>query len=169
MRQAAQSKRRASPKPRMPSLDHKVPPPIVGALAGLAMWLLAPVGPSWSVGHAPSSAVVALLVVVGLAFDILGLLAFRASRTTVNPMKPERASALVTRGVYRVTRNPMYVGMCFLLLAWAVHLSALLPFAGPLLFGLYIDRFQIQPEERVLAQLFGEQFTQYSVRVRRWL
>ncbi len=63
----------------------------------------------------------------------------------------------------------MYVGMCFLLLAWAVHLSALLPFAGPVLFALYITRFQIQPEERALIQLFGEQYVQYTARVRRWL
>ncbi len=133
------------------------------------MWLVAPVGPSWSVSPALSYAVVVLLVVVGFAFDLLGLLAFRASQTTVNPLKPERASALVTSGVYRFTRNPIYVGMCFLLLAWAVYLSALLPFAGPLVFVLYITRFQIQPEELVLVQLFGEQYAQYTTRVRRWL
>ena len=133
------------------------------------MWLVAPIGPAWAVSPAAGYAAIALLVVVGLAFDLLGLLAFRAAQTTVNPLKPQRASALVTGGVYQVTRNPMYVGMCFLLLAWAVHLSALLPFAGPVLFALYITRFQIQPEERALIQLFGEQYVQYTARVRRWL
>ena len=63
----------------------------------------------------------------------------------------------------------MYVGMCFLLLAWAVYLSALLPFAGPAIFVLYITRFQIKPEERVLGQLFGEQYAEYTSRVPRWL
>lgn len=150
-------------------LDNKIPPPAVGALVGLAMWLVAPVGPALGFGPEARIGVVGILVLAGVAFDVLGLLAFRAAHTTVNPLKPQRASVLVTHGVYRVTRNPMYVGMCCLLLAWAVYLSALLPFAGPVLFVLYMTRFQIQPEERVLRRLFGEQFVQYTSRVRRWL
>lgn len=63
----------------------------------------------------------------------------------------------------------MYVGMCFLLLAWAVHLSALLPLAGPILFILYMTRFQIKPEERILTKLFGQEYVDYTARVRRWL
>jgi protein-S-isoprenylcysteine O-methyltransferase Ste14 len=153
----------------MPSLDHRIPPPLVGALSGLAMWLVAPIGPALAISPAVRYAAAGLLVAAGLAFDLLGLLAFRASRTTVNPMRPQRASALVTSGVYRITRNPMYVGMCCLLSGWAIHLSALLPFAGPVLFVLYVTRFQIQPEERVLGQLFGAQYTEYTNRVRRWL
>jgi protein-S-isoprenylcysteine O-methyltransferase Ste14 len=153
----------------MPSLDHKIPPPLVGALLGLAMWLVASIGPALAINPAVRYAAAGIFVAAGLAFDLFGLLAFRALRTTVNPMRPQRASALVTSGVYRITRNPMYVGMCCLLSGWAIYLSALLPFAGPVLFVLYITRFQIQPEERVLGQLFGEQYTQYTTRVRRWL
>ena len=63
----------------------------------------------------------------------------------------------------------MYVGMGLLLLAWAVYLAALLPLAGPVVYVLYITRFQIQPEERVLASIFGEQYAAYASRVRRWL
>lgn len=133
------------------------------------MWLSAGVGPAWTVSPAILYTACAILVVLGLTFDLLGLWAFRASRTTINPLKPQRTSALVTHGIYRFTRNPMYVGMCFLLLAWAVYLSALLPFAGPAIFVLYITRFQIKPEERVLGQLFGEQYAEYTSRVPRWL
>ena len=117
----------------------------------------------------PKAAVVAFLALVGVAFDLLGLFAFRASRTTANPLKPERATSLVTGGIYRVSRNPMYVGMAFLLLAWAVHLSALLPFVGPVVFVLYITRYQIQPEERVLKDIFGDSYLAYAARTRRWL
>ncbi len=105
----------------------------------------------------------------GVACDLLGVLAFRASRTTVNPLKPERASALVTGGIYRVTRNPMYLGMTLLLLAWAIQLSALLPFLGPVVFVAYITRFQIEPEERTLRRVFGDGYTAYARQVRRWL
>ena len=98
-----------------------------------------------------------------------GLLAFRASRTTINPLRPKRVSALVTVCVYRITRNPMYVGLCCILLAWAVHLAALPAFLGPPAFVLYVTRFQIVPEERALAELFGERYLEYAARVRRWL
>ena len=125
--------------------------------------------PGWRSRRGPVWLAVAVLVTTGLAFDVLGIMAFRASRTTVNPLKPERASALVTGGVYRITRNPMYVGMVFLLLAWAVYLSAVLPFAGIVVFIVYITRFQIQPEERVLTGIFGDEYSTYAARVRRWL
>lgn len=153
----------------MPSLELKIPPPVVGALTAAAMWGVSALGPQLSFASGPRYAAVAILVVAGVAFDLLGLVAFRASRTTINPLKPERASALVTGGVYRLTRNPMYVGLGLLLLALTVYLSALLPFAGPVLFVLYITRFQIQPEERVLSGIFGEEYSTYAARVRRWL
>jgi protein-S-isoprenylcysteine O-methyltransferase Ste14 len=153
----------------MPSLEHKIPPPVVGALVAAAMWSVSALGPQFPIATGPKYAAVAILAVAGVAFDLLGLLAFRAFRTTVNPLKPERASAMVTSGVYRVSRNPMYVGMVLLLLAWAVYLSALLPFAGPPIFVLYITRFQIQSEERVLKGIFGEEYSAYAARVRRWL
>jgi protein-S-isoprenylcysteine O-methyltransferase Ste14 len=153
----------------VPSLDHKIPPPVVGALVAAAMWGVSAMGPQFPFAPEPRYAGAAILVLAGIAFDVLGLFAFRASRTTINPLKPERASALVTGGVYRVTRNPMYVGMGLFLLAWAVYLSALLPFAGPVIFVLYITRFQIQPEERVLKGIFGGKYSAYAARVRRWL
>lgn len=150
-------------------LEHKVPPPVIGALVAWLMWFIAPLGPVLVLSGGVRDAATAALLVVGLGFDLAGLLVFRAHRTTVNPMAPHRASALVTGGVYRITRNPMYVGMVFLLLAWAVHLSALLTLLGPVLFVLYITRFQIAPEERVLQQLFGAAYTDYRRAVRRWL
>ena len=153
----------------MPTLDHKIPPPLLGALVAAAMWGVCTFGPQWSMPQVLKVIVVALLGVAGAAFDLSGLVAFRASRTTINPLKPERASALVQGGIYRFTRNPMYVGMALFLLAWAVYLSAALPFAGPLLFALYITRFQIAPEERVLTALFGADYLAYASRVRRWL
>ncbi|MGQ0578935.1 MAG: methyltransferase family protein [Betaproteobacteria bacterium] len=153
----------------MPTLEHKIPPPLVGALIATGMWGVSTFGPQLPIASIPRYVVVGILIVAGIAFDLLGLLAFRASRTTVNPLKPERATALVTRSVYRITRNPMYVGMACLLLAWAVHLRALLPFAGVVVFVLYITRFQIRPEERVLRGIFGEQYSIYAARVRRWL
>jgi protein-S-isoprenylcysteine O-methyltransferase Ste14 len=151
------------------TLDHKIPPPVVGLLLAAAMWFAASAGPVLPLPALARHLATIALVGIGLAFDLAGLLAFRARRTTVNPLAPQRTSALVTGGVYRITRNPMYVGMACLLLAWAVYLGALPAFAGPVLFVLFITRFQIRPEERVLQTLFGAEYFAYCSRVRRWL
>ena len=150
-------------------LDTRIPPPIVGAVIAAAMWWASSRGLQFDVPAVARHGLTAGLAIAGVAFDVLGLMAFRASRTTVNPLSPQRASALVTAGVYRVTRNPMYVGMALLLLAWAVHLSSGWALLGPVAFVLYITRFQIRPEEQVLRRLFGAQFDAYAKRVRRWL
>lgn len=112
---------------------------------------------------------VVVLVAVGLAFDGPALWAFWRSRTSVNPLRPERATALVTGGVYRFTRNPMYLGMLAHLLAWAAYLASPWALPGPVAFVAYITRFQIVPEERALAARFGDEYRRYTARVRRWL
>ncbi len=150
-------------------LDLKIPPLIVGVLVAIAMWAVAKVGPQFSLELQVRYTLICTLIVVGVAFGLLGLTAFRASRTTINPLKPDQASALVTGGIYRVTRNPMYVGVTLLLFAWGTHLSSLLSLTGLLIFVMYITRFQIQPEERALGNIFGEEFSNYKKRVRRWL
>jgi len=153
----------------MPSIELKVPPPAVALVVGLAMWwvsrygVLEGVPPHWRIGAA------LIVAAIGAAFDIAGIIAFARAKTTVNPMKPEKSVALVRSGVYRITRNPMYVGMAFILLAWAMYLASLWALVGPLAFAAYITRFQIKPEERVLAGRFGDEFAIYQARVRRWL
>jgi protein-S-isoprenylcysteine O-methyltransferase Ste14 len=109
------------------------------------------------------------IAVAGVAMAIAGVLGFRRAKTTLNPFKPAATSSLVTSGVYRLTRNPMYVGLAFGLLAWAVFLSSAWSLLGPLVFVLYMTRFQIMPEERVLSGIFGAAYAEYQAKVRRWL
>jgi protein-S-isoprenylcysteine O-methyltransferase Ste14 len=153
----------------MAALELKIPPPIVALLVAVTMWAVAAFGPQLRMSPFARDVIAGLFAFAGIAFDLLALATFRASRTTFNPLKPGRASALVTHGLYRISRNPMYVGSALLLLGWAVYLSALLPFAGIVAFVAYITRFQIRPEERALAALFGEEYANYAARVRRWL
>ena len=84
-------------------------------------------------------------------------------------MRPQNTSSLVTRGIYGFTRNPMYLGLALALLGWAAFLSAAWPLLGPPLFVAYVNIFQIRPEERVLSGLFGDEYTRYTRRVRRWI
>ena len=108
------------------------------------------------------------IAVAGIALLAVAAVQFWKSKTTVNPMTPEKSSALVTRGVYRWSRNPIYLADAVLLLAWAVYLANPVALLGIALFVLYIDRFQIRPEEEALKKRFPE-YEAYCRRVRRWL
>ncbi|WP_352295801.1 isoprenylcysteine carboxylmethyltransferase family protein [Pseudoalteromonas sp. 20-MNA-CIBAN-0454] len=148
-------------------LNNKIPPLVVVLFFALIMALIA----HYSVIDF-SAFILYLtvsLVTIGCVFCIAGLVSFRLANTTVNPSKPEQATNLVTSGVYRFSRNPMYVGFVFILLGWGIWLSslwALLCVAG---FIAYLTLFQITPEERALTQLFGEDYIQYKNKVKRWL
>jgi len=110
-----------------------------------------------------------IFISIGLIFIMAGLLSFHFSKTTGNPDKPESVSSLVTSGIYRITRNPMYVGLIFLLLAGGVWLGSFFSVVVIVLFQQYTTRFQIIPEERALSELFPEQYHDYCKKVRRWL
>jgi protein-S-isoprenylcysteine O-methyltransferase Ste14 len=109
------------------------------------------------------------LACIGQAISVSGMVAFRRARTTINPVKPSAASSLVSSGVYRFTRNPMYVGLLLTLAGWAVYCGNALNCIALPAFAWYITQFQIKPEERVLMSLFGEHFTKYMSQVRRWV
>ncbi len=153
----------------MRALENRVPPPVLvlalGAMMAAALLLPgAPVVPAaarWGLAAA-------LFGAAGL-FGFPAFAAFGKARTTINPVRIEQASSLVTTGVYRFTRNPMYVALALLLCAWAAGLGRALPWIGPVVFIAFINRFQIIPEERVLTEKFGDAYEEYRRSVRRWL
>lgn len=150
-------------------LELKIPPPLVALVLAVLMWWT-PVAPGLVQLSDTTRVVLAvLLACVGQSIGIAGIIAFRRARTTVNPVKASSASALVVEGVFRYTRNPMYVGMLLTLLAWALFLANPLAVVWAVAFVLYITRYQIIPEERALSVLFGETYDAYRGRVRRWL
>jgi protein-S-isoprenylcysteine O-methyltransferase Ste14 len=153
----------------MASLEVKIPPPAVAAVTAGAMWATSRLAPLLQLPSALRLGAAAAIMLVGIGFSAAGVLAFRRAQTTLNPTKPEQTSSLVSSGVYRVTRNPMYVGLLCVLVAWAVFLSSAWALLGPVAFVLYITRFQIEPEERALAKLFASEYTDYQAKVRRWL
>ena len=150
-------------------LDLKVPPPIVALVLALLMWLTPAVAGLVQIPDPVSVVSAVVLLCVGQGIGIAGLVAFRRARTTVDPVNASSASSLVTTGVYRYTRNPMYLGFLLTLLAWAVFLANPLAALWIVVYVLYITRFQIIPEERVLASLFGPEYEAYKSRVRRWV
>lgn len=154
----------------MKALENRIPPPLVALAAALLMWLTSLL-PAY-VQEAPFALRTTLAMViaaVGVGFSVAGMWAFRRASTTMNPLTPDSASALVTGGVYRLTRNPMYLGLLLDLLAWAAFLWSPLALAVLPFFVLYINRFQIVSEERALSSLFGAEYAAYRQLVRRWL
>ena len=153
----------------MSALELKVPPLLVALTVALAMGAIASFTPTLDIDGMLRAAVAIVVAAAGLAVGLAGILAFRRATTTVNPMTPGKASSLVTGGIYRVTRNPMYVGVAIVLVAWAVFLASPWALVGVLAFAAYLTRFQIVPEERALASRFGDAYAIYAARVRRWL
>lgn len=153
----------------MSKLELRVPPVIVVAVCALAMWLIARDLAPGPLSVPARLGLAAVLGVVGVLLALAGVREFRAARTTVNPLQPEQAASMVTSGVYRYTRNPMYLGMLCLLAAWGAWLGRAAPFVVLPLFMLYMNRYQIAPEERALERRFGPRFGEYADRVRRWL
>lgn len=152
-------------------LKLKIPPPVVLAVFGVAMYALAMLVPQASIRLHPfvRAPLVVVLGVVGVVVPLLAAWSFKRHRTTLNPLKPHESTAIVQTGLFRFSRNPMYLGMALLLAGWSVALSnalACLLWPG---FVFYITQFQIKPEEAALRQRFGSAFERYMQRVRRWV
>lgn len=150
-------------------LELRVPPLVIFGVCALLMWLLRRQFPPFEHAFPGQGLLAIVLLAIGLAIAIAGVWQFRRARTTTNPMKPDTSSALVQTGVYRFTRNPMYLGLVLVLLGFAVYLGNALALAGPAAFALYLTRFQIQPEEQSLRKAFGAEFERYQRAVRRWI
>jgi protein-S-isoprenylcysteine O-methyltransferase Ste14 len=118
----------------------------------------------------PFQLVVAWLIgISGALTCALGIVEFRRAKTTVNPTRPDSASSLVRTGIYRRTRNPMYVGFFLILTGWAAAFANVASFLVLPAFVAYMNRFQIKPEERALASIFGDDFRAYCAEARRWI
>jgi protein-S-isoprenylcysteine O-methyltransferase Ste14 len=153
----------------MQALELKVPPPIVAVLVGLAMWVVAHLLPAVDLTGQWRLMLAGVCAGFGVIVALLGFLAFRQAKTTVNPVNPEKATSVVTGGIFSYTRNPMYIGLTAVLVGWAIWLSVPWVFLGPVALMLYLTRFQIIPEERVMSAKFGPDYDDYRKRVRRWL
>ena len=154
---------------RIQGLELKIPPLVVLLITALLMWLLARVTPQLIMLYSPRVAVALILASLGAAIIGAGVVEFIKSSTTVNPHAPETSARVVTTGIYRFTRNPMYAGMFLILLGWATYLANAAAATLPFVFAIYISRYQIHPEERILLARFGHEYEAYLGAVRRWV
>lgn len=150
-------------------LDNRLPPLLVAVVVAACMRGAVALAPALSADWPGREFVAWAFVVAGALVVYAGVASFKRHQTTVNPFKPSTASRLVESGIYRKTRNPMYVGITVVLLGYAAFLAHPLALLLVALFPAFIRRFQIAPEERALDQLFGEDYLSYKKRVPRWL
>jgi len=152
----------------MKNFDLRIPPLAVALLFSVLMACASVFGPVLDVVWLRLMAALFFLT-AGSAVALAGVVAFRRHRTTVNPFTPEKSTTLVDSGVYRISRNPMYLGFFLVLAGWAAMLGSLWAALWLPAFVVYMNRFQIEPEERALTERFGKDFLIYSEAVRRWL
>ncbi|MCP2670109.1 isoprenylcysteine carboxylmethyltransferase family protein [Maricaulaceae bacterium EIL42A08] len=146
-----------------------IPPPVQGLITGIAMWGVSQAFPGFGLSFPIQKLLAGALIAVGVGIEITAVTAFFRARTTITPLKPSKTSALVVKGLYRISRNPMYLGLALLLTGWMVWLGN--PLNLVLLGGFigYITAFQIKPEEAALREKFGTAYDEYCAVVRRWI
>lgn len=147
----------------------RIPPPVIWLLAAFLMWSLHHWAPLRQLLIGPWTWLALFPVALALAIILSANVRFSRAQTTINPLKPELASSLVTHGIYGISRNPMYLGLTLMLIAWALWLGTLSPWILAVLFPIIISYVQIIPEERALEKLFGESYRDYRKRVARWI
>lgn len=152
----------------MQKLELFFPPPVITLVSGLLMWLLAKLLPTLTIAWPYRTELGVVIILLGLTIGLSGVREVIKAKTTMNPKQPGDASRLVSSGIYHYSRNPMYLGMLFLLIAWLLYLSNPASIVGLLFYILYMTRFQIIPEERWLEEKFGPEFLAYKKQTRRW-
>lgn len=146
----------------------KVPPVFVFLFFALSMYLLAKWLPVGYFDFFGRIYLMSGLLFVAVGILLISLFQFFRAKTSVDPMKPSKVSTLVTHGLYKYSRNPMYLAMLLFLLAWGIWLGNAFNTLLAALFVGYMNRFQVLPEEEALLKAFGKEYQQYLAKVRRW-
>jgi protein-S-isoprenylcysteine O-methyltransferase Ste14 len=149
----------------------KIPPPLVLVACGILMWLTDKLLPRFSFVFPTRLLAFWIFLLMGVLLLASGASNFLRRNTTIHPDRKSlsKATTLVTTGIYRYSRNPIYLGMAIMLVAWVIFLQNWLSVLGVIIFVLFIDYYQIRPEEQALEKVFGEEYVRYKRRVRRWV
>ena len=148
-------------------MSTKIPPPIVTLIFGLIIFFSKSLFPICNFDN--SNYVSLIFLIFGFIILITAVKSFKKHQTTINPLNPDQASTLVNSGIFSFTRNPMYLGMLFILLSISFNFNILGGIIICFLFKIYITRFQIIPEEKAMEKIFGKDFVEYKKKVRRWI
>lgn len=147
----------------------KIPPAVVTLFFASLMWIMDKYIHFKGTDFQGSSWLAVSFFAAGGTVGLVGLIQFYRQSTSINPHKPDNASSLVDSGIYQFSRNPMYLALLLILISYGIYLGNMLAILVLPFFVLYINYFQIIPEEKVLQQKFGEEFEKYRSQVPRWI
>ena len=137
-------------------MNNKIPPPIVTLFFGLCIYLSRSYFPEFS--NSVLNLLSIISFVVGIFVFAAAVSSFKKQKTTVNPISIENASSLVVSGIFKYSRNPMYLGMSFVLLGLTFKFNVIGGLFLTGIFMLFITIFQIKPEEVAMEKLFDQEF-----------
>ncbi len=147
----------------------KIPPVLVALLFAFLMWSIHKLTQTRHITFEHQKLVSWSFFYLGVFIGVIAVYSFRKARTTVDPSRPNKASSLVTAGIYQYSRNPMYLGILLVLISFAIRIGNIYSFLVLPIYGWYITSYQIKPEEEVLTTLFQDEFMNYKKVVRRWI
>ena len=146
-----------------------IPPPILTLMSAILMLIISKYFNKANFSLNQHNQFALFFLIVALIIIFISIAKFIKIRTTISPLKPNKTSILVDSGIYKYTRNPMYLGLFLILFSLFLYLKNFLSFLVLPLFVIYITKNQILPEEKVLENLFGDQYKKYKNKVRRWI
>ena len=148
-------------------MNNKIPPPIIALVCALGILFSKPFFREYS--NVNNSSISILFFLIGIACFFFAIKLFKKHNTTISPLKPEKATSLIVSGIYMYSRNPMYLGMLFILISTSIRFNIIGGIISISTFIVYITKFQIIPEEEQLKRIFGEKFLNYKKKTRMWL
>ena len=148
-------------------MNNKIPPPIVTLICGITIYFSKTFFNQFFSYN--NNTISLSLMILGLTIFVSAVKSFRIQKTTVNPLDPKQASSLVTSGIFKFSRNPMYLGMLIILLSIAFKFNLIGGMIISIFFYIFITKFQIIPEEAAMDELFGNEFIDYCKKTKRWI
>ena len=148
-------------------MNNKIPPPIIALVCALGILFSKPFFREYS--NVNNSSISILFFLIGIACFFFAIKLFKKHNTTISPLKPVKATSLIVSGIYMYSRNPMYLGMLFILISTSIRFNIIGGIISISTFIIYITKFQIIPEEEQLKRIFGEKFLNYKKKTRMWL
>ena len=151
----------------MIDIKTKFPPPLVALTFGFLIKYTKAISPKIEIRNEIIFG--SLMIISGLIIILSAIILFKKYQTTITPLNPSNATKLITGGIYKFSRNPMYLGLLLVLLGISIILNLTGGFFLIPLFILYLNLFQIIPEENAMVDLFKDEFLEYKKNVRRWI
>ena len=151
------------------NFELKIPPVLVTLITILIAYVLAKAIPITIIDILYNDVVAGCFIFLGFVLILNSLFIFKYHETTANPLKPETSSTLVTTGTYKLSRNPIYLGLLLIVLGMIIYYKALSSIIIIPIFIWYMTQYQIIHEENAMKSLFGSEYENYYQRVRRWL